>query len=95
MELPSAEAHSNSPLLKALPLLNVAHHLGQKDCNSVLRYAHLAPTSLIAAVDVINKINGDGNIDTAYQIGKTDSRRASGTARGKYPEKVTKPKQIS
>ena len=31
-----------------------------------LRYAHLAPTSLIAAVDVINKINGNGNADTAY-----------------------------
>jgi len=25
-----------------VPLLNVAHHLGQKDYNSVLRYAHLA-----------------------------------------------------
>ena len=28
-----------------VPLLNVAHHLGQKNYNSVLRYAHLAEDS--------------------------------------------------
>ena len=36
------------------------------DIKQTLRYAHLAPTNLIAAVDVINKINGNGNADTAY-----------------------------
>ena len=34
--------------------------------------------------DVINKINGNGNIDTAYQIGKTDGCRGTG-AKGKWP----------
>ena len=52
-----------------------------------LRYAHLAPTSLIAAVDVINKINGNGNIDTAYHLGTNDGRRGKAiTPRGTYRE---------
>ena len=60
---------------------------GHKDIKMTLRYAHLAPTSLIAAVDVINKINGNGNIDTAYHIGTNDGRRGKEiTPKGKYRE---------
>ena len=71
---------------KGIPLKVVQEWLGHQDIKMTLRYAHLAPTSLIAAVDVINKINGNGNIDTAYHIGTTNGRRAKGTPKGKYRE---------
>ena len=51
---------------KGVPIKVVQEFLGHKDMKMTLRYAHLAPTNLIAAVDVINKINGNGNANTAY-----------------------------
>ena len=49
-----------------VPIKVVQEFLGHRDIKMTLRYAHLAPTNLIAAVDVINKVNGNGNADTAY-----------------------------
>jgi len=81
--------HTAASLLvqKGIPLKVVQEWLGHADIKMTLRYAHLAPTSLIAAVDVINKINGNGNIDTAYHLGTNDGRRGKAiTPRGTYRE---------
>ena len=51
-----------------VPIKVVQEFLGHRDIKMTLRYAHLAPTNLIAAVDVINKVNGNGNADTAYSL---------------------------
>ena len=43
-----------------VPLLEAAHHLGQKDYNSVLRYAHLAEDTTEKTGDIVaNRIYGN------------------------------------